>query len=79
MLTQASPISYFARCYEDYFFFDLVTFFAAFGAFVATFFGATVFFAATGATDFLAAGADFLVVALFFTGLANFFSDFAED
>ncbi len=57
-----------------------MTFLAAFGAFVATFFVATAFFAATGAAVFFAAtGVAFVAVALFFTGLAAFFSVFAED
>lgn len=79
MLTQASLIDYFGVEPMPYFFFVLVTFLAAVGAFVATFLGAAVFLAATGATDFLAAtGAAFFAVALFFTGFAVFFSDFAE-
>lgn len=71
MLTQASLIDYFGVEPMPYFFFVLVTFLAAFGAFVATFLGAAVFLAATRAADFLAAtGAAFFAVALFFTGFA---------
>ena len=47
---------------------------------MATFFAAAAFFAATGAAVFFAAtGAAFFAIALFFTGLAAFFSVFEED
>jgi hypothetical protein len=56
-----------------------VTFLAAFGALVATFFAAAAFFAATGAAVFVVAtGAVFFAVALFFTTFAAF-PVFAED